>query len=167
MVWCVQKSRSTVTTQLAPGVMCQVPINPLSLFTTRSIFLEVQCAQKCKKKFTYKNIRKKFLSKGTLWLEKILPSLQLLHYFSLFLSTVYSTEEQQGGKVVNLFSSLFGPLTKKRTSMRRGGLDGQYSIYSTLYTVCVYNIEGPTYRVHYISNRMMCSGHTKRTRLLF
>ena len=138
MVWCVQKSRSTVTTQLAPGVMCQVPINPLSLFTTRSIFLEVQCAQKCKKKFTNKKHPKKvFVQRHPLVRKNSSIIFAMIALFFSFLSTVYSTEEQQGGKVVNLFSSLFGPLTKKRTSMRRGGLDGQYSIYSTLYTVCV------------------------------
>ena len=138
MVWCVQKSRSTVTTQLAPGVMCQVPINPLSLFTTRSIFLEVQCAQKSEKKFTNKKHPKKvFVQRHPLVRKNSSIIFAMIALFFSFLSTVYSTEEQQGGKVVNLFSSLFGPLTKKRTSMRRGGLDGQYSIYSTLYTVCV------------------------------
>ena len=34
-------------------------------------------------------------------------------------------------------------------------------VYIVHYILCVYSIEGPTYRVHYISNRMMCSGHTK------
>ena len=121
MVWCVQKSRSTVTTQLAPGVMCQVPINPLSLFTTRSIFLEVQCAQKSEKKFTNKKHPKKvFVQRHPLVRKNSSIIFAMIALFFSFLSTVYSTEEQQGGKVVNLFSSLFGPLTKKKNIYEKG-----------------------------------------------
>lgn len=143
MVWCVQKSRSTVTTQLAPGVMCQVPINPLSLFTTRSIFLEVQCAQKSEKKFTNKKHPKKvFVQRHPLVRKNssIIFAMIAL-FFSLFWAPYIVQRSSKEGKS-SIFSVLFLDPWQKKEHLWEGVDWMDNIVYIVHYILCVYNIEG-------------------------